>query len=152
MACLVLVAANIEFLRSKYPLACVERMLNVFGKNQDGGFDTGCQFETTLNNSSLGPQARDLKYTLLIDGFHGHAHRQLCQLRHLATYQTGLSLKDLGVCERVFSRSNPMGGIVQHMSVFHRMQAILHYFQYTDNMETYQNLSKSLPSYVNPLF
>ena len=43
--------------QSKYPLACVEKLLDVFGENQGGGFDTGCQFETTLNNSTLGPKA-----------------------------------------------------------------------------------------------
>jgi hypothetical protein len=44
--------------------------------------------------------------------------------------------------ERAFSRSNAMGGVVHHMSAFHRKQAIVNYFEYTDNMETYLNLSK----------
>jgi hypothetical protein len=35
-----------------------------------------------------------------------------------------------------------MAGTIRHMGVFHRLQAIVHYFQYTDDMETYQNLSK----------
>jgi len=133
---------NVIFLRFKYPLACVEKMLTVFGKNQGGGFDTGCQFKTTLNNSTLGPQARQLNYKSLVDAFHGHAHRRLCQLSHLATYQKGLGLEDLGMCERAYSKSNSMAPITRHMSVFHRQQAIVHYFQYTDDMETYQNLSK----------
>jgi Kyakuja-Dileera-Zisupton transposase len=116
-------------------------MLSVFGKNQGSGYDTGCQFETTLNNSDLGPLARDLNFKVLVDSFHGHAHRRLCQLSHLALYQKGLGLEDLGVCERAFSRSNPMGGVVRHMSRFHRQQAIVNYFLYTDDMETYPNLS-----------
>jgi len=119
-------------------------MLNVFGENQGGGFDTGCQFKTTLNNSELGLQARESNFKCLVDGFHGHAHRRLCQLSHLTTYQKGLSLESLGVCERAFSRSNANGGVVRHMSVFHRMQAIVHYFLYMDDMETYYNLSKSI--------
>jgi Kyakuja-Dileera-Zisupton transposase len=117
-------------------------MLDVFGKNQGSGFDTSCQFKTTLATSDLGPQARELNFKCLVDGFHGHAHRRLCQLSHLTTYQRGLGLEDLGVCERAFSRSNANAGVVRHMSVFHRMQAIVHYFQYTDDMETYHNLSK----------
>lgn len=141
---LILNSSNIIFLRSKYPLAVVEKMLTVFGQDQGGGFDTGCQFATTVNNSSLGPIARSSNYKSLIDGFHGHAHRCLCQLAFLATYQKGLGLETLGVCERAFSRSNSMGGIVRHMSVFHRLQAIVHYFQYTDDLETYQNLCKFL--------
>jgi hypothetical protein len=118
-------------------------MLNVFGKDQGGSYNTGCKFETTLKNSTLGPKACKLKYTSLIDSFHGHAHRCLCQLYHLATYQRGLGLEDLGVCERAFSRSNANTAFVRHMSVFHWHQAIVHYFQYTDDMETYQNLCKS---------
>jgi hypothetical protein len=51
---LALAVPNVVFFRSKYPLACVERMLNVFGRDQGGGFDTGCQFETIINNSGLG--------------------------------------------------------------------------------------------------
>jgi hypothetical protein len=119
-------------------------MLDVFGKNQGCGFDTGCQFETTLNNSDLGPRARELNFKCLVDGFHGHAHRRLCQLSHLTTYQQGLGLETLGVCERAFSRSNTNASVMRHMSPFHRKQAIVHYFRYTDDMETYQNLSKSI--------
>jgi hypothetical protein len=127
-------------------------MLNVFGKNQGSGFDTGCQFETTLKNSDLGPLARDLNFKTLVDGFHGHAHRRLCQLSHLTTYQKGLGLENLGVCERAFSRSNSMGGVVRHMSVFHRQQAIVNYFSYTDDMETYSNLSKLMPCSISVPF
>jgi Kyakuja-Dileera-Zisupton transposase len=117
-------------------------MLSVFGKDQGSGYDTGCQFKTTLSGSALGPLARQLNLSILVDSFHGHAHRRLCQLSHLATYQHGLGLEDLGVCERAFSRSDAMGGVVRHMSSFHRKQAIVNYFEYTDDMETYLNLSK----------
>jgi hypothetical protein len=117
-------------------------MLNTFGKDLGGGFDVGCHIETTLNNSALGPLSRALNYKSLVDAFHGHAHRRLCQLSHLATYTKGLGLEDLGVCKRAFSRSNGLGGATRYMSVFHRMQAIATYFEDTDNLETYQNLSK----------
>ena len=117
-------------------------MLDTFGKNQGGSYNIECQFETTLNNSSLGSKAQELNYTSLVDTFHGHAHRRLCQLSHLTTYRKGLGLEDLDVCEHAFSWSNPMAAIVRHMSPFHRMQTILQYFQYTDDIETYLNLSK----------
>jgi hypothetical protein len=87
-------------------------MLNVFGKNQGCGYNTECQFKTTLGNSALGPLAWQLNFKTLIDGFHGHAHRRLCQLSHRATYQEGLGLEDLGVCKRAFSQSDAMGGVV----------------------------------------
>ena len=117
-------------------------MLTTFGKNQGGGYDTGCQFKTTLNNSSMGPLARSLNYTSLVDAFHGHAHRRLCQLTHLATYQTDLGVEDLGMCECAFSKSNAMGPVTRGMSVFHRQQEIDGYFRYVDDMETYRNISK----------
>ena len=119
-------------------------MLDVFGKNQGCGFDTGCQFKTTLNYSGLGPLAQELNFKCLVNSFHRHTHRRLCQLSYLTTYQQGLSLETLGVCEHTFSQSNSNAGIVRHMISFHCKQAIVHYFQYTDDMETYQNLSKSV--------
>jgi hypothetical protein len=126
--------------RSKYPLACIEKMLNIFGADQGGGFDCGCQIETTLKNSALGDRAAALNFKCLVDAFHGHAHNRLCQLSHLTTYMKGLGIEDLGVCERAFSRSNGLGGATRYMSVFHRMQAIAQYFKDTDDLETYQNL------------
>ena len=128
--------------RSKYPIACIEKMLDTFGADLGGGFDVGCHIETTLMNSALGPRAAALNYKSLVDAFHGHAHNRLCQLSHLASYTNGLGIEDLGVCERAFSRSNGLAGIVRHMSIFHRMQAIALYFENTDHLETYQNLSK----------
>jgi len=127
-------------------MACIEKMLHTFGKDLGGGFDIGCHIETTLKNSALSPLATALGYKSLVDAFHGHAHNRLCQLSHLATYTKGLGIEDLGVCERAFSRSNGLGGATRHMSVFHRMQAIVRYFKDTDHLETYQNLSKPLPA------
>ena len=129
--------------RFKYPLAITNKMLITFGKDQGGGYDTGCQFKMTLNNSSIGPLTCSLNYTSLVDTFHGDAHQCLCQLSHLATYQKGLGIEDLGMCECAFSQLNTMGMVMQGMSVLHWHQEIDGYFQYIDNMETYQNLSKS---------
>ena len=117
-------------------------MLNTFGKNLGGGFDIGCHMEATLNNSTLGPLARALNYKSLVDGFHGHAHTCLCQLSHLATYTNGLGIEDLGMCEWAYSQSNSLGGATRYMSVIHCMQAIARYFEDTDHLETYQNLSE----------
>jgi hypothetical protein len=117
-------------------------MLNTFGKDLSGRFDVSCHIEITLKNSTLGPLAAALNYKSLVDAFHGHAHNRLCQLSHLATYTKGLGIEDLGVCERAFSKSNDLGGVIQYMSIFHCMQAITQYFDDTDHMETYQNLSK----------
>lgn len=63
------------FARFKYPLVTVARLLQVFEANLGGGYDTGCHFLATLGKSELGALAHALNYTLLVDGFHGHAHQ-----------------------------------------------------------------------------
>lgn len=132
---------------AKYPLACVSRILDVFGHDVGGGFDIGCRFKTTLAKSPLGPRAHELNYTSLVGSFHGHAHRRLCQLSHLATYTKGMGLEDLEGCERCFSKSNALASSLRYASVFHRKQAISTYFKHNDNMEVYQNLSTSVTDF-----
>jgi hypothetical protein len=101
----------------------------------------------TLANSPLGPRARELNYTSLVGSFHGHAHRRLCQLSHLATYTKGMGLEDLEGCERCFSKSNALASSLRYASIFHRKQAISTYFRHNDSMEIYQNLSKRIADF-----
>ncbi|KAG1889612.1 uncharacterized protein F5891DRAFT_1131821 [Suillus fuscotomentosus] len=110
---------------AKYPLAVIAKLLDVFGKRLGSGYDIGCQFKTTLDNSSLGPLARSLQHTCLVGAFHRHAHRRLCQLFSLTTYIKGLGLEDLE-------------------TVFHRQQAIDCYFEHNNDFEVYANLSNFL--------
>jgi hypothetical protein len=119
----------------------VALLLKVFGKDLGGGYDIGCKFKSTVEKSPLGSLARSLNYTSLVGSFHGHAHRRLCQLIHLATYVQGLGLEDLEGCERAFSKSNALAAAIRHASVFHRKQAIVTYFKHNDDVEVYQNLS-----------
>jgi hypothetical protein len=135
-------APDIHPSSAKYPLAIVAKLLEVFGKDLGGGFDIGCRFGTTLTNSPLGPLARKLNYTSLVGSFHGHAHRRLCQLSHLATYVKGMGIEDLEGCERAFSKSNLLAPALRYASVFHRKQSIATYFEHNDNMEVFQNLSE----------
>ncbi|KAG1805959.1 uncharacterized protein BJ212DRAFT_1449487 [Suillus subaureus] len=60
---------------AKYPLAVVAKLLDAFGDSLGGGYDIGCQFETTLNNSSVGPLVHSFHHTCLVGAFHGHVHR-----------------------------------------------------------------------------
>ncbi|KIK33852.1 hypothetical protein CY34DRAFT_26971 [Suillus luteus UH-Slu-Lm8-n1] len=113
--------------RAKYPLAVVAKLLNVFGADLGGGYNIGCQFKTTLDNSILGPQARALRHSCLVGAFHGHAHRRICQLDHLATYVKGLGLEDLETCD-----------------VFHCQQLISAYFQHNDEYDVYPKLGNFL--------
>ncbi|KAG2135775.1 hypothetical protein DEU56DRAFT_737641 [Suillus clintonianus] len=130
--------------QSKYPLAVVSKLLDVFGKDLGGGYDIGCRFKTTLSRSALGPSARELNHTSLVGAFHGHAHKRLCQLDHLTMYVEGLGLEDLEGCERTFSKSNALASSVRYSSIFHRHQAITNYFQHTDDFEVYANISTFL--------
>ncbi|KAF8308652.1 hypothetical protein F5887DRAFT_1068103 [Amanita rubescens] len=129
---------------SKYPLATVNTLLNAFGSNLGIGYDIGCQFKTTVAQSQLNDLASNLNYNSLVGSFHGHAHNQLCQLSHLATYVKGLGLEDLEGCERFFSKSNALARSIRYASVFHRQQSIVLFLQHMDSLETYASLSKFL--------
>ncbi|KAJ7369224.1 hypothetical protein DFH08DRAFT_677602, partial [Mycena albidolilacea] len=71
---------------AKYPLAVVQKLLDVFGMKLGAGYDIGCHFDATVRYSELGDQARANKLNCLAGSFHGHAHNRLCQLSFLATY------------------------------------------------------------------
>ncbi|KAG6912822.1 hypothetical protein DXG01_011751, partial [Tephrocybe rancida] len=109
-----------------------------------GGYDIGCKFKTTLNQSELGPCARELRFKALVGSFHGHAHNQICQLLHLATYVKGMGLEDLEGCERFFSKSNHLAASICYATSFHRRQKIIEYLAHTDAFETEQKLSTFL--------
>ncbi|KAK1232405.1 hypothetical protein PQX77_004435 [Marasmius sp. AFHP31] len=129
---------------AKYPLAIVNRLLEVLGADLGGGYDIGCRFKATLSTSPLRERVKSLNYTSLVGLFHGHAHCRLCQLQHLGTYVRGLGLEDLEGCERFFSKSNALASSTHHASSFHRRQAISSYCHHHDTFETYPNLSAFL--------
>ncbi|KAF7979474.1 hypothetical protein HWV62_42299 [Athelia sp. TMB] len=134
--------------QSKYGLATAARMLEQHGANQGAGLDIGCSHSKTLANSTLGPRAKALNHTVLVDAFHGHAHNRLCQLNNLTTYVDGLGLEALGVCEQSFSKSNMHAGSTRSMGRFHRRQAIAAHFRDTDNFENYL----SMTTYIHTMY
>lgn len=127
---------------SKYPLAVVEVLLEVFGAGIGGGYDIGCKFQMTLDCSELGPRARELDFKALVGAFHWHAHNHLCQLLFLATYVKGMGLEDLEGCERFFSKSNALASSLRYASVFHQQQKMIEFMKHMDIFETYSNLSQ----------
>ncbi|KAJ6470175.1 hypothetical protein DFH09DRAFT_1110926 [Mycena vulgaris] len=131
---------------AKYPLAVVKELLDAFGLKIGAGYDVGCHFGATIDNSELGDEAREKKLRCLVGSFHGHAHNRLCQLRFLATYVEGMGLEDLEGCERFFSRSNGLAKSCRYASRFHRQQEISTYVKHFDSFETYANLGKFLTS------
>ncbi|KAF7979794.1 hypothetical protein HWV62_40842 [Athelia sp. TMB] len=134
--------------QSKYGLATAARMLEQHGANQGAGLDIGCSHSKTLANSMLGPRAKELNHTVLVDAFHGHAHNRLCQLNNLTTYVDGLGLEALGVCEQAFSKSNMHAGSTRSMGRFRRRQAIAAHFRDTDNFENYM----SMTTYIHTMY
>lgn len=56
--------------------------------------------------------------------FHGYGHNRLCQVKEHGLYKKGFGIEDLETCERFFSSSNNVGGVVRHASHFHYTQSI----------------------------
>ncbi|KAK0499109.1 hypothetical protein EDD18DRAFT_1308436 [Armillaria luteobubalina] len=130
--------------QAKYPLAVVSKLLETFGERLGLGYDIGCKFGGTVNQSPLGELARHKKLRVLVGLFHGHAHNRLCQLRHLGTYLTGLGLEDLETLERFFSKLNALAGVIRYASQFHRRQRITWYLKHIDCSESFEHLSSFL--------
>ncbi|KAG6906459.1 hypothetical protein DXG01_013831 [Tephrocybe rancida] len=137
----LVIADMVQSGESKYPLAVVATLLEVFGEDIGGGYDIGCKFKTTLNQSELGARARELRFKALVGSFHGHAHNRICQLSHLATYVEGMGLEDLEGCKCFFSKSNHLAASIRYATLFHRQQKIVEYMAHTDAFETAQKLS-----------
>lgn len=43
-----------------------------------GGYDISCSFETTVKNSSLGPDFVAKKGRFCVPAFHGYMHNHVC--------------------------------------------------------------------------
>ena len=128
--------------RAKYPLAVTQRLIEIFGSDVLIGYDIGCGFSVTANNSpTIGPEIRRANLSFCVNAFHGHAHHRRCQLRWHPLYITGVGLEDFETCERVFSESNKIAACTRLASTFHHRQAILRHFRRW-NAEKYAGLSK----------
>ncbi|KLO06443.1 hypothetical protein SCHPADRAFT_917527 [Schizopora paradoxa] len=127
---------------AKYPIAIVNKLIDVFGDNILVGYDIGCGFSSTANNSPLfGPIVRKTGAQFCVNSFHGHAHCRKCQLEWHPTFVEGTGLEDFETCERVFSESNRVAATTRHTSAFHRRQAILRHFERWNN-DKYSELSR----------
>ncbi|EPQ50029.1 hypothetical protein GLOTRDRAFT_21641, partial [Gloeophyllum trabeum ATCC 11539] len=131
---------------AKYPLATVNKILDVHGSDIACGFDIGCAFEKTLAKSSLSPKVKDLRLRMVVGSFHGHAHNRGCQLGWHPLYVPGIGRADLEGCERVFSSSNALAPGTRHASKFHRHQAVEEHFAFWD-ADKYANLSTLLANH-----
>ncbi|KAG1854936.1 hypothetical protein DFJ58DRAFT_716274 [Suillus subalutaceus] len=117
---------------AKYPLAIIDRLLDIYGKNRGVAYDIGCAFSKTLDNSSLGPRARALNFRMMVGAFHGHAHNRRCQIDWHPLYIEGTGHTEGEGCEHIFSSSNELARSTRHASPFHRHQAIEQHFSFWD--------------------
>ncbi|KAK0228965.1 hypothetical protein IW262DRAFT_1293645 [Armillaria fumosa] len=102
----------------KYPLAVVEKLLQVFGDCLGIGYDIGCKFGGTVRQSPLGELA------------------ETKQLRML-----GLGLEDLETLEHFFSKSNALAGGIGYASCFHHCQRISWYLKHIDHSDSFEHLN-----------
>ncbi|KAG2029849.1 hypothetical protein BDR03DRAFT_1041183, partial [Suillus americanus] len=125
---------------AKYPLATINKLLDVFGDNQAIGSDIGCSLSKTVAASSIRDKAFNHKLSLSVNAFHGHAHNRKCQLQYHPMYLRGFGLEDLETCECIFASSNAAASLIRHASHFHYSQFLdLHFDQW--DMDKYLELS-----------
>ena len=85
---------------AKYPLSITNHLLQTLGPGQAIGYDIGCAFSQTVENSQLvGPAARAMRAQIHPNAFHGWLYNRLCQVRNHPLYQSGFGIEDLEVME-----------------------------------------------------
>ena len=127
--------------RAKYPLAVINRLIDIFGQDQLTGYDIGCGFDKTANSGALtGPQVCKAGHSFVCGSFHGHAHHCLYQLDWHPLYHEGCGLEDFEGCERAFYESNALARKTRYGSKFHHQQAIVQHFQHW-NSDKHEALS-----------
>jgi Kyakuja-Dileera-Zisupton transposase len=116
----------------KYPLAVVDRLLELYGSDIGLTYDIMCAFIKTLEKSSLGAKMVGLRLHGVVPAFHGHAHNRACQVLWHPLYIQGAGLEDFEECERTFSKSNELAGVTRLATPFHRHQQMDEHFFFHD--------------------
>jgi len=129
----------------------VAKALKTFGVRWLLGYDIGCTFGVTIENSSLGREFKEKQCRTCVNAFHGYAHNAFCQQTHHPLNILGMGLEDLETLERLFSASNQLASITRYMSPYRRRVFIDLFLQQWD-CEKYQNLATMLHNnYVQAL-
>ena len=116
----------------KYPLAVINRLLELYGSDIGLSYDIMCAFIKTLEKSSLGAKMVGLRLHEVVPAFHGHAHNRACQVLWHPLYIQGAGLEDFEECERTFSKSNELAGVTRLATPFHRHQQMDEHFFFHD--------------------
>ncbi|KAI9566562.1 hypothetical protein HD554DRAFT_2025109 [Boletus coccyginus] len=139
-----------DMIKTKYPLAVINRLLSAYRPNGGCAYDIGCAFASTANNSSIADKIRTLDLHFMVGAFHGHGHNRLCQLDWHLLYIEGIGNTEGEGCEHAFSASNELVRSIRHATHFHRRQAIEQHFAFW-NADKYEALSRSL-LYLHPCY
>lgn len=132
-------------------MAIVAKLLSVIKERILLGYDIGCSFQTTVDNSSLGSQFKESGSRCCVNTFHGYSHNYACQLKNHPNSIEGIGLEDLETLERIFSASNQLASIIRYATAFRRRVLIDLFFQQWDK-DKYQNLANMLyGNYVQAL-
>ncbi|KAB5589883.1 hypothetical protein CTheo_6666 [Ceratobasidium theobromae] len=111
---------------SKYALAAVDKLCQVFGKDLLIGYDIGCTFRGTAQRSPLvGPLVHKNNINFVVGSFHGYAHNRKCQLSNHPLNVEGAGLESFEENEQLFSSTNTVARTTRHASHFHRQQLIV---------------------------
>lgn len=114
----------------KYPLAIINRLMDVYGSDLLVGYDIACAFARTVAKSSLSQRVKDMRLSGIVPAFHGHGHNRGCQVYWHPRYFEGAGKEDFEGCERLFSASNHLASGTRLASAFHRRQAIEEFLQH----------------------
>ncbi|OCH87603.1 hypothetical protein OBBRIDRAFT_690665, partial [Obba rivulosa] len=127
----------------KYPLAIVAKVLALLQPHGMLGYDIGCDFESTIRRSSLGPLWEEHGWRCCVNAFHSYSHSFRCQTRNHLNNIAGMGLEDLETLERVFSASNQLALVVRYASQYRRHTYIDMFFKQWDE-DKYANLGTML--------
>ncbi|KAF7791531.1 hypothetical protein EIP86_002547 [Pleurotus ostreatoroseus] len=132
-----LIMVVVDMLRSgelaKYPLAVLNKLLEVLDPDLMDIYDIGCNFEkTALNSALVGPLFREKKARMCVPAFHGYSHCYTCQLVYHPNTIKGMGLEDGETMERTFSSSNALAPVIRFASKYRRRLLIDTYFKQVD--------------------
>lgn len=112
------------FFRRKYGLAMLEYVVGCHGERGRCGYDIGCDFASTLRNSILSDECKNV--TMVNALMHSFAHDWLCQLqynpRRLLAGIDGMT--DYEDNERLYKFLNGSAATGRVSSKFHRAQKL----------------------------
>lgn len=138
-------------LSAKLPLVICSQIINIIRDPVLLGFDIGCTFQTTLQNSSLGEAFDACKSRVCVNAFHGYSHSYTCQVRNHPNVIEDMGIEDLERLECVFSASNQLASVTHYSSAFCR-RLLIHVFFWQWDEEKYTNLGAFLyNNYVQAL-